>query len=106
MDIREGEEMTELSVLQDLRRDAEDVLRTEISVHILDLGMEDIPSPDEIHMLKEFDNFDEEKWSAIYQVETNLEKLYEVTYNFETNKFYITTYLMTFCNKYDPPHEY
>lgn len=96
----------ELETLQDLRRDAEDILYTEIAVHIKDLALEDLPTRDEIHMLKEFDNFDEEKWSAIYQVETNLEKLYEVTYNFETNKFYVTTYLMTFCKKYDPPNEY
>ena len=96
----------ELPELQDMRRDAEEILLTEISLHILDLALEDIPDPSEIHMLKEFDNFDEEKWSAIYQVETNLEKLYEVSYDFETNKFYVTTYFMTFCNKYDPPHEY
>lgn len=96
----------ELETLQDLRRDAEDILYTEIAVHIKDLALEDLPTRDEIHMLREFDNFDEEKWSAIYQVETNLEKLYEVTYNFETNKFYVTTYLMAFCKKYDPPNEY
>lgn len=81
-------------------------MRTEIALHILDLAMEDIPTPDEIHMLKDFDNYDEERWTAIYQVETNMEKLYEVSYSFEANKFHITTYLMTFCNKYDPPHEY
>ena len=98
--------MTELAVLQDLRRDAEDCLLTEIALHILDVGLEDIPKPSEVHMLKEFDIYEEERWSAIYQVETNMEKLYEVTYNFETNKFYITTYLMTICTKYDPPHEY
>lgn len=98
--------MTELAILQDLRRDAEDCLLTEIFVHIKDLALEDIPKPEEVHMLKEFDLYDEEKWSAIYQVETNLEKLYEVTYNYETQKFYVTTYLMTFCNPYEPPHEY
>lgn len=96
----------ELPELQDLRRDAEDILLTEISVHILDLALEDIPTRDEIHMLKEFDNFDEEEWCAIYQIETNLEKLYEVSYDFKRNKFFVTTYLMTICTKYDPPHEY
>ncbi len=96
--------MTELAVLQDLRRDAEDCLRTEIALHILDLALEDIPTQDEIRMLTDFD--DEERWSGIYQIETNMEKLYEVNYVYATGKFYITTYLMTFCTKYDPPHEY
>lgn len=94
----------ELAVLQDLRRDAEDILRTEIAVHILDLALEDIPDSDEIKMLTDFD--DEDRWTGIYQVDTNLEKIYEVSYNYETAKFYVTTYLMTICKKYDPPHEY
>ncbi len=94
----------ELPVLQDLRRDAEDCLLTEIAIHISDLALEDIPTPDEIHMLKDFD--EEDRWYGIYQVETNMEKLYEVSYSYSSGKFYITTYLMTFCNKYDPPHEY
>lgn len=96
--------MSDMAVLQNLRRDAEEVLVTEISVHILDLALEDIPTPDEIHLIKEFD--EEERWTAIYQVETNMEKLYEVSYSYDTAKFYITTYLMTLCTKYDPPHEY
>lgn len=96
--------MSELAVIQDLRRDAEDCLRTEISVHILDLSLEDIPDESEIRMIKDFN--DEERWTGIYQVETNLEKLYEVTYNHGTGKFYVTTYLMTICTRYDPPHEY
>lgn len=94
----------ELAVLQNLRRDAEDCLRTEIALHILDLALEDLPQQDEILMLKDFS--DDDRWTGIYQVETNMEKLYEVSYKFDTGKFYITTYLMTFCNIYDPPHEY
>jgi hypothetical protein len=82
--------VTELAVLQDLRRDAEDCLRTEIALHILDLALEDIPTQEEIHMLKDFD--DEERWTGIYQVETNMEKLYEVSYSYTAGKFYITTY--------------
>lgn len=94
----------ELAELQDLRRDAEEVLRTEIALHILDVAMEDVPTQDEIHMLTDFE--DDEKWNGIYQIETNLEKMYEVTFNYTTKKFYVTTFLMTFCNKFDPPHEY
>lgn len=104
MGLYQGKEVSELAVLQDLRRDAEDVLRLEISLHILDLALEDIPEESELHMLKDFD--DEERWTGIYQVETNMEKLYEVSYSYTTGKFYVTTYLMTYCNKYDPPHEY
>lgn len=96
--------MTELTDLQDLRRDALEVLWTEIAQHIPDLALEELPTEDEIHMLKE--ESDEIRWTAIYQVETNLEKIYEVSYRYDSEKFYVTTYLMTFCNKHEPPHRY
>lgn len=99
-----GEEMTELTDLQDLRRDAQEVLWTEIAQHIPDLGLEDLPSDDEIHMLRE--DYDDERWVAIFQIETNLEKLYEVAYRYDTEKYYVTTYTMTYCNKHEPPHRY
>lgn len=104
MGIYQGKEVGELAVLQDLRRDAEDILRTEISLHIHDLALEDIPEDGELHMLKDFD--DEDRWVGIYQSETDMEKLYEVSYSYEVGKFFVTTYTMTYCNKYDPPHEY
>ncbi len=96
--------MTELTDLQDLRRDAHEVLWTEIAQHIPDLGREDLPEEFEIHMLRE--DYDDERWTAIFQVETNLEKIYEIAYRYDTEKFYVTTYLMTFCNKHEPPHRY
>jgi len=94
----------ELPELQDLRRDAEDILRTEVSVHIQDLRLEDIPDPDEIHMIK--DVVEDNQWTGWYTVETNAEKIYEVSYHYEKEVFYVTTYLMTVCKKYDPPHKY
>ena len=96
--------MTELTDLQDLRRDAQEVLWTEIAQHIPDIGLEDLPGDDEIHMLRE--DSDDERWVAIYQIETNLEKLYEVAYRYDTEKYYVTTYLITYCNKHEPPHRY
>lgn len=100
----EGKEVSDIAEVQDLRRDALEVLWIEIAQHILDLSIEDQPTEDEIHMLR--DDLDEEKWTGFYQVETNLEKIYEVTYRFDTEKFYVTTYLMTYCNKHEPPHLY
>ena len=96
--------MSELAELQDFRRDAVSVLYTEIAQHILDLAREDLPTEDEIHLLR--DDSDDEKWSGIFQVETNLEKIFEVTYRHDTQKFYVTTYLMAYCNIHEPPHEY
>lgn len=93
-----GEEMTALTDLQDLRRDAQEVLWTEVAQHIPDIGLEDLPGDDEIHMLRE--DYDDERWVAIFQIETNLEKLYEVAYRYDTEKYYVTTYLMTYCNKH------
>lgn len=98
------EEVSELCDIQDLRRDAMEILWTEIAQHIPDLALEDLPSEDEIHMLR--DDNDDERWIGIYQVETNLEKLYEIAYRYDTQKFYVTTYLMTYCNKHEPPHLY
>ena len=100
----EGKEVSDIAEVQDLRRDALEVLWTEIAQHILDLSLEDRPTEDEIHMLS--DDFDEEKWTGFYQVETNLERIYEVSYRFDVEKFYVTTYTMTYCNKHEPPHLY
>lgn len=94
----------ELAELQDIRRDAEELLRTDVSVHIQDLALEDIPDQDEIHLVTDFS--DDEMWEGVYMLETNAEKMYRVSFRFDTQKFYVTTYLMTICKKYDPPHEY
>ncbi len=99
-----GEEVSELAIIQDLRRDAQEVLWTEIAQHILDLKLEDLPNEDDICMLRE--DYDEEKWTAFYQTETNLERIYEVSYHFDVEKFYVTTYTITYCNKHEPPHLY
>lgn len=92
------------AILQDLRRDAEDVLWTEIAQHISDVGLEDLPKTEDIHMFRE--DYDDEKWTGFFQVDTNLERIYEVSYRYDRGKFYITTYVMMYCNQHEPPHEY
>lgn len=104
MGIRQDPKVMDLTDLQDLRRDAQQVLWTEIAQHILDLAKEELPEENDFHMLRE--DYDDERWSAIFQVETNLEKIYEVAYRYDTGKFYVTTYLMAYCNKHQPPHLY
>lgn len=91
-------------VLNDLRRDAADVLRTDIAVRVLDIGQEDLPTDDDIHLLKDFE--EEDSWMGLFSSETTGEKLFEVRYRYDTEKFYITTYLMLYCAKVDPPHMY
>lgn len=104
-DSSEGEEVSDdLAVIQDLRRDAQEVLWTEIAQHIPDIGLEDLPTEEDIHMFRE--DYDDERWTGFYQTDTNLEKIYEVSYRFDAEKFYVTTYTMTYCNKHEPPHLY
>lgn len=88
----------------DLRRDATILLIEDISVHILDLAMEDAPTEDDIRLLTDF--FDEEEWTGIFQTDTNAERIYEVKYKYDSAHFFITTYTMTFCKKIVPPHLY
>lgn len=92
--------------LNDIRRDALELLQTDVSVHILDVGLEDVPTLDDIHLIGEEADEGDECWIGYFKVDTNLERLYEVSYRYETEMFYITTYTMTFCKKYDPPHLY
>ena len=90
--------------LQDVRRDAAELLRTDISLHILDVGMEDLPSDSDIKLLT--DSGDDDEWVGIFTNDNNAERIYEVKYNVHNETFFITTYIMAFCKKYDPMHLY
>lgn len=94
-----------MAVLQDLRRDATQLLIEDISLHIRDVGLEDVPTEEDIRMLVDYDD-DEEKWTGIFVTDTNLERMYEISYRYDVGKFFITTYTMTYCKRVDPPHLY
>lgn len=96
--------MSDMAVMQDLRRDAVQLLIEDIGYHILDVGLEDIPKEDDIQML--MDHSDEDEWFGIFTNDNNAERMYEVKYRYDVGKFFITTFLMTFCKKVDPPHLY
>lgn len=89
-------------VAQDLRRDATTIVCEQQSREVLDVRYEDFAEEDEIVFMG--DREDEDQWIGLFQYTGNSEKIYEVSYRFSTQQFFVTDYVMLSCTKADSPH--
>ena len=94
--------MSPTAILPDLRRDATTIVCEQQAREILDVKYEDFAKEEEITFLT--DKVDEERWEGFFQYDGNSEKIYQVTYRFDTQQFFVTDFVMLSCTKADAPY--
>ena len=86
----------------DLRRDSVELVLDRYTYEITDVRLDDVPSADDVQLIG--DREEDGRWVGWYQVDSNMEKIYEVSYTYATSKFYISSYLMTSCRNVEAPY--
>ena len=89
-----------MAVLQDLRRDAVSLIAYKQLLDHRVVVDDDPVTEDEVHLLSDMD--DENRWVGYFTAENTGEKIYEVSFVYEQQKFYLTEYMMRECIALDP----
>lgn len=89
-----------MAVLQDFRRDAVSLIAYKQLLDHREGVDADPVSESEVHLVSDTD--DEVRWTGLFTAENNAETIYEVSYLYSSQKFYLTEYVMRTCTSFDP----
>lgn len=88
--------------LTDLRRDAITLVCEEQAREIEDLRFQDPITESDVNLL--MDSSNDDRWEGIFQHDHNGERIYQISYRFKEQQFYISIYDLTACVKADAPY--
>lgn len=89
-----------MTLKEDLRRDAIALIVYKQTLDHRVIVDDDPTEEEEVHLLRDLE--EENKWTGYFIAENNAEKIYEVSYHYGAQKFYLTEYVMRECIGMDP----